>query len=262
MRSRDDLLADATALVAARPRVLVLAGRGAADHGIPVALAAGGFDAYHEAGAETAARKLASIEPRVVILLPSSAEEAEASLRAVRTAPRGAALPVLVCATERSEALLAAVQREHVGILVVGPPEVLRRDVVEVARDLAARPAPQAARPSLLVMDDNVAVQTLARSVFDRAGFDVRVVAGVRDALALVRDGSGFDAALLDLNLPDGSGFDVLRAIRERSDVPVVIFSAMGQAPLVARAFELGATDYIEKPFDPRELRARVVRHL
>lgn len=258
----DALLAETPDAATARPRVLVLSGPAAPYDGLPVDLAEHGFDAYHEARIGDAVRKLAAIDPCVLVLVPATPGEAEEALRTVRAAPRGARLPVLVCATERSDELLAAARREHVGILVVGAPEVLRRDVIEVVRDLAARPVHDARRPQLLVMDDNVAVQALTRNVFHRAGFDVRVVERVGDALELVRSGATFDAALLDLNLPDGSGFDVLRAIRERGATPVLIFSAMGQATLVARAFDLGATDYIEKPFDPRELRARVARHL
>jgi DNA-binding response OmpR family regulator len=262
VRVDDDVLADASALVPARPRALIVSPAGAPDHGIPLALAASGFLAYHEASADAAAPKLASVAPRVVVLVPSSPGEVAASLRSIRSTEHGAKLPVLVCATESDQALLTAARREHFAILVVAPPDDLRRDVVEIVRQLSSSPPAEGARPRLLVMDDNVAVQALARSVFDRAGYDVRVVDGVREALALVHDGDAFDAALLDLNLPDGNGFEVLRAIRERSDVPVLIFSAMGQAALVARAFELGATDYIEKPFDPRALRARVARHL
>jgi DNA-binding response OmpR family regulator len=258
----DDMLADASTLVPARPRALVVSTAGAPDHGIPLALTAAGFLAYHEARADAAAAKLASVGPRVVVLVPASAGEVAPSLRSIRATSHGATLPVLVCATERDPALRAAARGPHFAILVVSPPDELRRDVVDVVRQLTSPPAGAGARPRLLVMDDDVAVRTLARSVFARAGYDVRLVGGVREALALLHDGDAFDAALLDLNLRDGNGFEVLRAIRERSDVPVLIFSAMGQAALVARAFDLGATDYIEKPFDPRELRARVARHL
>jgi DNA-binding response OmpR family regulator len=63
---------------------------------------------------------------------------------------------------------------------------------------------------------------------------------------------------ILDINLPSGSGFDVCKAIRARSEVPVMMLTARGEEEDLVRALELGADDYLTKPFSPRTLLARV----
>ena len=63
---------------------------------------------------------------------------------------------------------------------------------------------------------------------------------------------------LLDLVLPGSDGIELMRAIREIADVPVIFLSAYGQDEVVARAFDLGAADYVVKPFSPTELAARI----
>ena len=63
---------------------------------------------------------------------------------------------------------------------------------------------------------------------------------------------------LLDLVLPDADGIELMRAVREIADVPVIFLSAYGQDEVVARAFDLGAADYVVKPFSPTELAARI----
>ena len=71
-------------------------------------------------------------------------------------------------------------------------------------------------------------------------------------------DLSVLSLVVLDLMLPGLSGLDVLRAIRSRSDVPVLVISARRDGPTTVRALELGADDYVHKPFWPEELLARV----
>lgn len=247
-------------------RVLVVQAQNGSDHGLANALTRAGFDAIRAAMVDTSFVTLVAMavrsKVRAVVFVAPSPQVGATWLQRLASAPEGRALPVVVCVTESSEELLETSRRERFGIVLVGTPDELRSEVAQVAGHLVTRPEADQGRPRLLVMDDNVAVQALARSVFDRAGFDVTIAARVGDALALLRDEPPFDAAMLDLNLPDGNGFDVLRAIRGQGDAPVVIVSSMGQAHQVERAFELGATDFIEKPFDPRELHARVARHL
>jgi DNA-binding response OmpR family regulator len=66
------------------------------------------------------------------------------------------------------------------------------------------------------------------------------------------------DLAILDINLPTGSGFDVCRAIRAKSHIPVMMLTVRGEESDLVRALELGADDYLTKPFSPRTLLARV----
>ena len=68
------------------------------------------------------------------------------------------------------------------------------------------------------------------------------------------------DAAILDLILPDGNGVDVCRSIREWSDMPIIVLSAVGDESEKVRALEAGADDYVTKPFGPDELIARLRR--
>ena len=67
-----------------------------------------------------------------------------------------------------------------------------------------------------------------------------------------------FDAVILDLMLPDGDGLDLCKRIRERSDVPILMLTARGDAMDRVVGLEIGADDYLPKPFEPRELLARL----
>src|SRR5690606_7561092 len=77
------------------------------------------------------------------------------------------------------------------------------------------------------------------------------------EGLARLRDG-GFDAVILDVMLPEMDGFDVCRAIRRECDVPIVMLTARGEVMDRVVGLELGADDYLPKPFAPRELVARL----
>ena len=109
----------------------------------------------------------------------------------------------------------------------------------------------------VLVIDDNLAVQELARSVLEREGF--RVVDAVEGAAGLELAGARQPSVVvLDLMLPDMSGEQILQELRRRSRVPVLILSAKGDAEQRIHKLELGADDFLPKPFHPRELVARV----
>ncbi len=105
----------------------------------------------------------------------------------------------------------------------------------------------------LLVEDDDSIAEPLARGL-ERDGFSVRRVATAADALA---DPSS-DVVLLDLGLPDLDGFEVCRRIREVSDVPIIVLTARGEELDRVLGLELGADDYMVKPFGFRELVARI----
>jgi DNA-binding response OmpR family regulator len=109
----------------------------------------------------------------------------------------------------------------------------------------------------LLVVDDDPDLSALVGFALTNAGYGVVKAGDTAEAL------SAFDAELpdlvvLDINLPSGSGFDVCRSIRSRSAVPIMMLTARGDEEDLVRALELGADDYLTKPFSPRTLLARV----
>jgi two-component system, OmpR family, response regulator RegX3 len=105
----------------------------------------------------------------------------------------------------------------------------------------------------LLVEDDDSIAEPLAKGL-QREGFTVSRVATGLDALAA----SGADLVLLDLILPDLDGYEVCRRLRERSDVPIIVITARGDEVDRVIGLELGADDYLVKPFGFRELVARI----
>jgi DNA-binding response OmpR family regulator len=105
----------------------------------------------------------------------------------------------------------------------------------------------------LLVEDDDAIAAPLVEGL-KREGLDVERVASGRDALAA----SGADLGLLDLGLPDLDGLEVCRQIRARSSVPVIVLTARGEEVDRVLGLELGADDYLVKPFGFRELMARI----
>ncbi|MGH2680294.1 MAG: response regulator transcription factor [Actinomycetota bacterium] len=116
---------------------------------------------------------------------------------------------------------------------------------------------------AILAIEDDWTVRTVLEHTLASAGHDVDVVAGLSDGRKLFTDGT-YDLVLLDLNLPDGNGLDLLRDIRRElgASVPVLVLTGMRQEDAVVRGLELGADDYVTKPFSPPELLARVSRCL
>jgi two-component system KDP operon response regulator KdpE len=109
----------------------------------------------------------------------------------------------------------------------------------------------------ILVVDDEERMVRFIRLNLEHDGFEV--IEAFRGAQAIDRIRSGLpDLVLLDVMLPDLDGFEVLRIIREVSSVPVIMLTAKGEEDDRVRGLELGADDYITKPFSPRELVSRV----
>ena len=104
-----------------------------------------------------------------------------------------------------------------------------------------------------MVEDDDAIAIPLAEGL-EREGFEIVRVATGADALAA----DGYDAVLLDLGLPDIDGYDVCRRLRARSAVPILVISARGDETDRVVGLELGADDYLVKPFGFRELVARI----
>lgn len=109
----------------------------------------------------------------------------------------------------------------------------------------------------ILVAEDDVNVAELLRLYLAKAGNTVRIAPDGLEALRLFRDKKP-DLVILDIMLPFLDGWEVCREIRRESDTPIIMLTARGQSGEKILGFELGADDYIVKPFDPQELMARV----
>jgi len=109
----------------------------------------------------------------------------------------------------------------------------------------------------LLVVDDKAEIRKLLKSYFTQEGFDVVTAADGQEALFVARQEKP-DLVLLDLMMPEMNGYDFLRAFNRESDTPVIILTAKLDESDKVLGLELGADDYVVKPFSPRELTARV----
>ena len=110
---------------------------------------------------------------------------------------------------------------------------------------------------TVLIVDDDPNISELLRLYFSKDGFDVLICYNGDEVLDIFH-ASAIDVIVLDLMLPGMGGFDVSRALRKESDVPILILTARGDTLDKVVGLELGADDYIEKPFEPKELIARV----
>ena len=110
---------------------------------------------------------------------------------------------------------------------------------------------------TILVVDDEPKIVRQARDYLERSGFHVVTASDGQAALVVARHERP-DLVVLDLNLPAMDGLDVCRALRRESDVPIIMLTARAQETDRLVGLELGADDYITKPFSPRELVARV----
>lgn len=129
------------------------------------------------------------------------------------------------------------------------------------------RPAPPFPKPdrfsaqgSVLVVDDQADNREILGRRLDKLGYQVTLADGGNAALERLAEG-GFDVVLLDVLMPDMDGYEVLRILKAddaRRHVPVIMISALDEIESVAHCIEMGAVDYLPKPFDPVLLRARV----
>ena len=109
----------------------------------------------------------------------------------------------------------------------------------------------------LLMIEDDAGLAAMVGEYLGAAGLRLTHRASAAEGLAALADGA-YDAVILDIMLPDGDGFDVCRRIRTVSDVPVLMLTARGDDTDRIVGLELGADDYLPKPFNPRELLARL----
>ncbi len=114
-----------------------------------------------------------------------------------------------------------------------------------------------ATAPRILLVDDEVSVQKLLTYPLRKEGYDVIPAMDGREALERLNE-DDFDLVVLDVMLPRVDGFDVCRQIRSRSTVPIIMLTAKAEEIDKVLGLELGADDYITKPFSVREFRSRV----
>jgi two-component system KDP operon response regulator KdpE len=111
--------------------------------------------------------------------------------------------------------------------------------------------------PVILLVEDEAPMRRFLRATLRAHGYQVVEATTVREGLAQAA-GRNPDLTLLDLGLPDGDGLDVVRQVRRSAGTPIIVISARGQEHEKVTALDLGADDYLTKPFGVQELLARV----
>lgn len=122
---------------------------------------------------------------------------------------------------------------------------------------LPPAPSPHYTAPMILLVEDDPALRVLTARALQENGYQVRACAAAPE-FWLAFEGGDIDLVLLDIMLPGTSGIDLCRRIRQQSDVPIIFISAKGSEVDRVIGLELGADDYLAKPFGTRELIARV----
>ena len=113
----------------------------------------------------------------------------------------------------------------------------------------------------VMVVDDEPHIGRIIQMKLERGPYRVSLIPGGEQALEVLRGDDPVDLVLLDIMMPFVSGFDVLQEIRSfphRQSTPVIMLTAKGQPTDRTRAYELGATDFLTKPFSPKKLLSRI----
>ena len=124
---------------------------------------------------------------------------------------------------------------------------------------IAARPVPRPAddAPHILLVDDDRRIRDLLSRFLAGEGYRVTTAMSAADARAKL-NGLHFDLLILDVMMPGETGFDLARFIRQSSSVPIVMLTARHEAEARIEGLQIGADDYVAKPFEPRELALRI----
>lgn len=115
----------------------------------------------------------------------------------------------------------------------------------------------------ILLIEDDKTIQTSVSYYLTSQNFKVCTVGTINEAKQKIEKNS-YDIILLDITLPDGNGYEYLKTIRKETQMPVIILTALDEEKDIVKGFDLGADDYITKPFHARELLSRiknVLRH-
>jgi two-component system, OmpR family, phosphate regulon response regulator OmpR len=111
--------------------------------------------------------------------------------------------------------------------------------------------------PHLLVVDDDMRIRTLLTRFLNANGFRVTAAASAAEARRQIA-GMAFDLLVVDVMMPGETGLEFTEALRQTSQVPILILTARSEVPHRIRGLEIGADDYLAKPFEPRELLLRI----
>lgn len=114
----------------------------------------------------------------------------------------------------------------------------------------------------VLVVDDNREITDLLQDILESEGYQVSTAESGEQVLDMLRDGLEPDLVLLDIMMPNMSGYELCASIRRDWEMPILFLSAKGKAVDKVVGLEIGADDYITKPFDAEELLARIRAHL
>lgn len=114
----------------------------------------------------------------------------------------------------------------------------------------------------ILIVDDNQEIIELLQDILENEGFAVSTAENGEDALTLLKQDEKPNLILLDIMMPNMSGYELCSQIRREWDLPILFLSAKGKAVDKVVGFEIGGDDYITKPFDTEELLARIRAHL
>ena len=109
----------------------------------------------------------------------------------------------------------------------------------------------------ILLVEDDVTITIGLEYSLEQEGFDVTVAGSVKTAMVMLSQ-EKFDLVLLDISLPDGNGFDICRWLKQKGDTPVIFLTARDDEGSVVMGLDIGADDYITKPFRIRELQSRI----
>lgn len=109
----------------------------------------------------------------------------------------------------------------------------------------------------ILLVEDDADITAALGEFLRKEGYAVIAAPGQRDAMSLLEE-RGADLALVDVSLRDGNGFSVCREVKEKYGIPVIFLTALSDEASAVTGFDLGADDYIAKPFRPRELLCRI----
>ena len=120
-----------------------------------------------------------------------------------------------------------------------------------------AKPEPSDDAPHLMLVDDDRRIRDLLSRFLSGEGYRVTTAMSAPDARAKL-SGLHFDLLILDVMMPGESGFDLARSIRQSSDVPIIMLTARAEAESRIEGLQIGADDYVAKPFEPRELVLRI----
>ena len=109
----------------------------------------------------------------------------------------------------------------------------------------------------ILIVDDDKDLALITSDTLESYGYEVKSLSGIEDTYEVLMK-ERFDLILLDINLPDGTGFEVCKELRKMSKVPVIFASARTSEDDKIKGLDLGGDDYLEKPYSLKELLARI----